>query len=67
MSFGTQKKSIVFTIEDGQVHVEAKGFVGSACEAATKEFTDALGGTLSGKVKKPEYFKKAEHALTQRA
>jgi hypothetical protein len=49
-------KTIVFTIEDGQVVCETSGFKGSACEAATKEFEAALGGEVTGKTKKPEYF-----------
>ena len=60
-------KTIVFTIEDGQVTSEANGFVGSSCEAATKYFTDALGGETSSKVKKPEYFKKETAKQTAKA
>lgn len=53
-----KKKTITFTIEDGKVTSEADGFTGTACEAATKMFTDALGGEVTSKTKKPEYFQR---------
>ncbi|EIQ01081.1 Protein of unknown function (DUF2997) [Opitutaceae bacterium TAV1] len=51
-------KQIVFTIGDGQVELEAKGFKGGACEAATKAFEEVLGGTVSNKKRKTEYYEK---------
>jgi len=66
-TFGKPQKTIVFTIEDGQVTVETTGFTGTACEAASKEFTDALGGGTVSNKRKPEFFKTAEHAQSQRA
>lgn len=52
-------KEIVFTIGDGQVELEAKGFKGSACEAATKAFEEVLGGPIQNKKRKSEYYEKS--------
>lgn len=49
------KKTITFIIRDGKVTIEATGYVGSACEAATKAFEEALGGEITGKKRKPEF------------
>ena len=48
-------KSIEIEIAtNGDVKIEAIGFKGKGCEAATKAIEDALGTTKSRK-KKPEY------------
>jgi Protein of unknown function (DUF2997) len=61
-------KIIVFTIEDsGSVAIETSGFKGKACEAATKAFEEALGGSVTGKSKKPEYFQRETVADKARA
>lgn len=39
---GVQKIEVVIT-PDGEVKIEAKGFNGKGCLAATKAFEDALG------------------------
>jgi hypothetical protein len=48
-------KTITFIIADGKVTLEASGFTGPACEAATKAFEQALGGEVTSKTRKPEY------------
>ena len=53
------QKTIVFTISGGAVEIESSGFTGNSCEAATKAFEEALGGEISGKTKKAEYYQKA--------
>jgi hypothetical protein len=52
-------KEIIFTIGDGTVEVEAKGFKGGACEVATKAFEEALGGTIANKKRKSEFYEKS--------
>lgn len=52
-------KEIHFLIGDGQVEIEAKGFKGGACEAATKAFEDVLGGNITKKKHKAEFFEKS--------
>jgi hypothetical protein len=49
------EQKITFIIAHGKVKIEAHGFIGPACEAATKAFEAALGGEVSDKTKKPEY------------
>jgi hypothetical protein len=48
-------KILTFTIGDGTVTCEASGFTGSACEVASKEFEQALGGQVTARTKKAEY------------
>ena len=60
-------KQIVFSIGDGKVEIEAKGFTGSACEAATKAFEDVLGGNITEKKRTADYYKKESVKLTQGA
>ena len=43
---------------DGQVNIDAEGFVGSACETATAYLEEALGGQAKKTLKK-------EHAMTR--
>jgi hypothetical protein len=52
-------KEIIFIIGDGQVELEAKGFKGGACEAATKAFEDVLGGPINNKKRKAEFYDKS--------
>lgn len=59
--------TIIFTCKDGQVTSDASGFVGSACEAVTKEFTKALGGKVVKSVKKPEYYQAAPQGSSVKA
>lgn len=49
-------KTITFVIDGGEVEIKASGFKGSACEAATREFEEALGGGITKKQKTAEYF-----------
>ena len=39
----------------GEVKIDAIGFTGKACEAATKIYTDALGGKPTDIKRKAEY------------
>lgn len=43
---------------DGEVTIEAKGYVGSSCEAATKELEQELGLQNAKRRKKAEYFQR---------
>lgn len=58
-------KQIVFTIEKGEVTLETSGFTGSACEAATKAFEEALGGKISEKKHTAEYHRQNPVRLQQ--
>ena len=49
------QKQITFIIGDGQVTIETTNFKGPACEAATKAFTEALGGQVVSNIKKTEF------------
>ena len=53
-------ESVEITITtDNQVTVEARGFKGKGCEAATEAIEKALGA-VDGKIKKPEYHQHLE-------
>jgi len=54
-------KRIRLTFKDGQAQIQAIGFQGPACLAATKGFERALG-TVTSDVKTAEY-RQAEHAV----
>lgn len=55
---------IVFA-ENGDVKIEAVGFQGKGCEAATKAFEEALG-VVTNRKKKPEYHQLATVATKQK-
>lgn len=46
---------IEFTIKGGKVSIDAIGFTGTACEAATKRAEELLGGEIH-REHKPEYY-----------
>lgn len=50
----TPKKIVVEIDEEGNAKIEAFGFTGPACDAATKFVEEALGGKVS-KTRKKEY------------
>ena len=51
-----KRKEIEIVIDqDGNVQVEARGFRGRTCAAATKDFLEALGGSQCEK-KKSEWY-----------
>ena len=53
-------QEIIVTItKANEVTVEAKGFVGKGCEAATEAIENALGG-VDARNRKPEYFQHLE-------
>lgn len=52
-------KQVIFTIEGGEVKIEASGFKGGACDAATKAFEEILGGP-GEKKRKSEYYEKPD-------
>ncbi len=58
-------ESLVFVIQDGVVTCEASGFHGSACETAMKPFEQALGGEVSNKKRKPEFYQQASDGVRQ--
>lgn len=61
-----QARQVVITIGDGgQTTVEAKGFAGKGCKAATEALEKALGNVVSDKLK-PEYHQ-AEVKATAKA
>lgn len=45
--------------EDGEVVIEAVGFAGKSCKAATEAFEKALGLATST-IKKPEFYQTAQ-------
>ena len=50
-------KRIEITVdEDGEVTIEAFGYKGGACVKATQPLSDALIGTPTHSVKKPEFY-----------
>lgn len=51
------QKEVIFTIHDGKVTIEASGFSGGACDAATKAFEEVLGGNPTNKTRKSEFYK----------
>lgn len=61
------QKSVTFIIDKGQVEIEATGFTGGACDAATKAFEEVLGGNVSGKKRTNEFYKTSPVKLTQGA
>ena len=54
---------IEFVIDGQNVKIEAIGFKGSACEAATQEIEAKLGGMVT-RSRKPEFYSKAETRAT---
>lgn len=60
-------KTVTFVISDGKVEIEAAGFTGGACDAATKAFEEVLGGNVENKKRKAEYHKVAPVTLKQGA
>jgi len=61
------QKSVTFIIDNGKVEIEASGFTGGACDAATKAFEEVLGGGVTGKKRKQEFHKVAPVTLKQGA
>ena len=60
------QQTISFTIDEGgQVTIETSGFKGPACEAATKAFREALGGTVISDIKKPEFYQFTQQTAKQ--
>mgnify|MGYP001007089750 FL=1 len=49
---------------DGAISVEAEGFRGKGCEAATKAIEDALGKTKA-RTRKPEFWRQANSQQNQ--
>ncbi len=60
-------KEVTFIIADGEVKIEASGFTGGACDAATKAFEEVLGGSVKTKARKAEFYKTAPVQLKQGA
>jgi hypothetical protein len=51
------QKKLKFRIDkNGEVHIEAEGFEGSACEEAIRQFMSGLGGDVVDVNKKPQYY-----------
>jgi len=48
----------------GEILVEAEGFQGKGCEAATKAIEEALG-KAKARVRKPEYWRQAQQRLNR--
>lgn len=61
------KKTVTFIIADGKVEIQSSGFVGGACDAATKAFEEVLGGNITDKKRTADFYKKQETRLTQGA
>lgn len=50
----------------GEIQVEAEGFKGNGCEAATKAIEDALGRPVS-RSRKPDFWRQSQVGLNQQA
>jgi len=62
---GISMKIIEVTVfPDGSTKVETKGFVGKACQDATRQLEQAMGNT-TGEKKKPEFYKAAASGTQQ--
>ena len=60
------QRTIEITVEPGgNIQIEGIGFKGSDCERATKFMEEALG-TVSNRVKKPEYYQRSRASAQQR-
>lgn len=60
------KQVIITAYPDGTVKIEAEGYVGAACKAATEKIEAALGGTVLQAHDKPEMFQ-AQQVQEQKA
>jgi hypothetical protein len=61
-----RQRTIEITVEPGgNIQIEGIGFQGSDCERATKFLEEALG-TVSNRVKKPEYYQRSRSSAQQR-
>lgn len=50
-------QKIVFTIDQkGAVKLDAQGFADNSCAAATAAFESALGGAVTDRFEKPEFY-----------
>lgn len=58
------RRILVKVTADGAITVEADGFRGSGCEAATKAIEDALGQT-TGRVRKSEFRQQPQFLTNQ--
>jgi hypothetical protein len=60
-NFWKSEKSVVVTFDkEGEMEVEGHGFIGKACEEATR-FIEKLLGTVTKRKIKPEAYKKDVH------
>lgn len=58
------RKILVRINPSGDITVEAEGFHGKGCEAATKAIEKALG-KISSRTRKPDYWKQANTGKNQ--
>lgn len=59
------QKEIVMTFnEDGSVEMEGKGFIGTECDKAMKDYEQALGKQTK-RTNKPEYVRQAVNQQTR--
>ena len=55
----------VLVSSTGEIKIDAVGFKGADCDHATKYLEEALG-TVSTKIKKPEYHRRSQAKAQQR-
>ncbi len=60
-----QQQIHVDVAPDGSLRIDAVGFTGAGCEQATAFLEEALG-EVTGKQRKPEYFRRQTTRSTQR-
>ncbi len=58
------RRILVRISSQGDIIVEAEGFKGKGCEAATKAIEEALGKN-TGRVRKPDFWRQSQHQQNQ--
>jgi len=58
------RRILVRVSPNGETSVEADGFQGKGCEAATKAIEDALGSPRE-RTRKPDFWRQSQHGQNQ--
>ncbi len=60
------RRILVRISTQGDIVVEAEGFQGKGCEAATKAIEEALGKS-TGRISKPDFWRQSQHQQNQQS